>query len=347
VRVQEALKVSEQSYRELANAMPQLVWTCDAKGNTTYYNKRSVEYDPPVLMEQEWTKLFHPDDKQASLAAWTKANAEKSAYVVEHRLRMANGTYAWHLSRAAPAINPAGDVIQWYWTSTDISESKEREAHIRVLMAEVNHRAKNLLAVSLSIARQTASSSKTLAEFTADFSARLNGLSASQDLLIRQNWNGAPLYGLVHSQLGHYRDLIGSRITLSGPDLTLDPAAAQALGMALHELSTNAAKYGALSVPAGKIAIQWNVEANGTSPDFAIRWQEHCGPPVKQPKQFGFGQLVMDKMLTQRLNGHVDLEYLPAGVMWCFKTKKDDLVYRGAQVLNIDSERGKYFSNLI
>jgi PAS domain S-box-containing protein len=196
----------------------------------------------------------------------------------------------------------------------DTSERKQREEQIRLLMQEVNHRAKNVLGVVQAIARQTSQGDPA---FVRLFTERLQALSASQDLLVESGWRGVVLADLVRSQLAHFGHLIGKRILLHGPDIRLTAAAAQTVGMALHELATNAAKYGALSTESGRVEVHWSRETGGDGkPCFVLRWQERQGPPVPAPTREGFGSTVTRRMVEIGLQAEVRLDYEPGGVEW-------------------------------
>src|SRR5215468_9000759 len=145
-------------------------------------------------------------------------------------------------------------------------------------MREINHRAKNMLSVVHAIAHQTAT--RNPEGFIARFSERIQALSANQDLLVRSDWGGVEIADLTRAQLAHFADLIDSRIVMDGPRLCLKPAAAQAIGLALHELATNAGKYGALSTDKGRVRISWGIDG-GT---LTMSWTEREGPPVSKPK---------------------------------------------------------------
>jgi len=177
-------------------------------------------------------------------------------------------------------------------------------------MREINHRAKNMLSVVDAIAHQTAT--RNPEDFVERFSERIQALSANQDLLVRNEWNGVEIEDLVCAQLKLFADLIGSRIAVQGPKLRLKAASAQAIGLALHELATNAGKYGALSTDTGRVDVRW-----GTSGDiFTISWTEREGPLVSAPKRRGFGTIVMEAMAERSVDGTVDLDYVPSGVTW-------------------------------
>jgi len=211
------------------------------------------------------------------------------------------------LHRKRPGECPAASIVG---TIEDITERMEREEKTHLLMREINHRAKNMLSVVDSIAHQTAA--KNPEDFVERFSNRIQALSANQDLLVRNEWNGVEINDLVRAQLAHFADLIGSRIAVHDSTLRLNPAAAQAIGLALHELATNAGKYGALSTDSGRVDINWG-SAGGT---FTMGWTERGGPPVSAPERRGFGTVVMEAMAERSLNGTVDLDYGTSGVTW-------------------------------
>jgi two-component sensor histidine kinase len=181
----------------------------------------------------------------------------------------------------------------------DIAERKAHEEHVNLLTREVNHRAKNMLSVVSAIARQTAT--KNPEHFVERFSERIRALSVGQDLLIRNEWKGVDIEDLVRSQLAPSADIIGSRIALRGPKLRLKPAATQAVGLALHELATNAGKYRALSTNNGRVEIWWQATARL----LIMSWTENGGPPVVVPTRRGFGSTVLNTMAKHSLGGEV------------------------------------------
>jgi PAS domain S-box-containing protein len=217
----------------------------------------------------------------------------------------------------SPMYGPGGRLSGFSSIVRDISERKEQEAHLRLVMRELSHRSKNLLAVIQAMARQTARSSSDLDEFEKNYSQRLQALSASQDLIVHQNWHGAPLAELLRSILVPFVDDVETRIDLHGPSLNVTPTAAQNLALSIHELATNASKYGALSVPAGRVSLTWN-HVRGDNGDDRIRiaWVEKGGPPVKEPRRKGFGHIVIKKMIAQALDADVELVFAPDGVTW-------------------------------
>ena len=209
-----------------------------------------------------------------------------------------------------------GRAMRMVGIARDVTERRQREAHVHMLMREIAHRSKNLLAVIQAMARQTATAGGTAKDFESRFTARLEALAGSQDLLVMQDWHGASIRDLARSQLVHYADLIGQRITVEGPDLLLKPEAAQNIGLALHELSTNAAKYGALSNKTGSVRLQWALDARDGDPILRMIWEETGGPPVAPPAREGFGHKVLKRIAAHALEGKVTLDFAEGGLIW-------------------------------
>jgi PAS domain S-box-containing protein len=217
----------------------------------------------------------------------------------------------------APMHDDAGRLVGISSVNRDIGERKARERHIEFLMRELAHRSKNLLAVVQAIAGQTARNSSSVEEFQRRFSQRIFAMALSHDLLLARNWKGAAIADLVRAQLAPFADEASSRICASGPDLEIKPDAVQGITLALHELATNAAKYGALSVPDGSVAIAWEVGRSPLGePRFRMSWRESNGPPVAPPARKGFGDAVISQMAASSLRAQVTLDYAPTGVSW-------------------------------
>ena len=220
----------------------------------------------------------------------------------------------WHDLHIEPLRSDAGDVVGLTCASVDVTERKEGEAHLRLLLRELTHRSKNLLAVIQAMARQTARHTGSVETFLTQFGARLQALAASHDLLIRESWYGASLGELVRSQLGVYLDGSAPQISIDGPAIAIKPEAAQSLGLALHELAVNAAKFGALSVPTGRVAITWSRLENVDGSAVELDWRERLGPKVKTRRRKGFGSIVIERNLARALDAKVDLEFDPDGL---------------------------------
>jgi PAS domain S-box-containing protein len=259
-------------------------------------------------------KLVHPGDAERfwadRSAMLDPAGPQRSTH--EYRVQRRDGTVRWVQVSWLTYLEGAGGewrVASVVGTVFDITERKQREEREHLLFMEVNHRAKNLINVINAIAHQTAT--KDPEDFIERFSERMQALSANQDLLVRNEWRGVEIKALVRAQLAHFADLIGSRISVDGPRLRVKANAAQAIGLAVHELATNAAKYGALSTEMGHIDVRW-----GTDGEFTMSWTEREGPPVSLPRRRGFGTIVMEAMAERSVDGAVDLDYAPSGLTW-------------------------------
>jgi PAS domain S-box-containing protein len=239
-----------------------------------------------------------------------QVTGEFDRYTIEKPIRRQDGSYLWVLITSSSVRDTNGQFLYAVRVQQDITERKEREEREHLLFREMNHRAKNMLSVVDAIARQTAT--RDPEDFIERFSERIQALSANQDLLVRNEWKGVEIEDMAHAQLSHFADLIGSRIAVNGPKLRLKTTGAQAVGLALHELATNAGKYGALSTDLGRVDICW-----GTKGDtLTICWSEREGPRVPPPKRRGFGTIVMEAMTERSVDGKVDLDYRPSGVTW-------------------------------
>jgi PAS domain S-box-containing protein len=290
----------------IAYLSPDVKWL---RVNRTF--ARIVGYTPDELVCKSVQDITHPDDLESSLAEAERLRSGRAdSYELEKRYVRKDGTPVWvHITGTAVRRND-GSVDQFVAMIQDITERKEDEEREHLLMREINHRAKNMLSVVDAIAHQTATRNPD--DFVERFSERIQALSANQDLLIRNEWKGVDVEDLVLAQLLHFRDLVSTRIAIQGPKLRLKPAAAQAIGLALHELATNAGKYGALSTDSGRVDI--NSGTHGGT--FTMSWTEREGPPTSPPHRRGFGTIVLKDMAERSVGGEVDLDYAPSGATW-------------------------------
>ncbi|WP_052002661.1 PAS domain S-box protein [Microvirga sp. BSC39] len=209
----------------------------------------------------------------------------------------------------------AGRVIGAAAIFRDITERKRWEEHQRLLINELNHRVKNTLATVQSVASQTLRNSRTMEEAQRGVEERLIALSRAHNVLTQENWEGASLKDIVMGAIGPYRYDGENRVQVSGSDVRLSPQMALALAMALHELATNAVKYGALSNEMGEIRITWAVRPSADAPHFHLVWIESSGPPVVVPTRRGFGTRLIERSLAQELQGRVQLAFEPTGLV--------------------------------
>jgi PAS domain S-box-containing protein len=304
---------------QLAFDATQLGWwqydllRCVASGDARF--KEIFDVTADEISIKDLMKRVHPDDAERFWADREAAldPAGPKPYAHEYRVQRRDGGVRWVEGHGLAYFEGAGPerrAVSFGGTVQDITERKEREEKEHLLMREINHRAKNMLSVVDAIAHQTAT--RNPEDFIERFSQRVQALSANQDLLVRNEWNGVEIADLVRAQLAHFADLIGSRIAVRGPKLRLTAASAQAIGLALHELATNAGKYGALSTDTGRVDIGWGI-AGGT---LTMSWTERDGPPVSVPKRRGFGTIVMEAMAARSVDGAVQLDYAPSGLIW-------------------------------
>jgi PAS domain S-box-containing protein len=220
----------------------------------------------------------------------------------------------WFDLHVEPLRDVSGKIAGLIGAAVDNTARKEGEVHLRLLMRELTHRSKNLLAVIQAMARQTARHTGSIDAFMEQFGARLQAIAASHDLLVQESWHGASLHELAQAQLAQYLDGAGSQVVIEGPGIVLKPEAAQSLGLAIFELLDNAARYGALSVPQGRASLKWQRRSAGEGGGVEIAWTEEGGPDVPTPQQRGFGTLVIERNLARAAEAEVDLAFSPGGV---------------------------------
>ncbi len=281
--------------------------------------------------DDEYRNALHPDDRHL-MAKFHELADKQDFFTSEYRAVHPDGTVLWLRGRGQVlARGPDGKAQRMVSIVTDVTDRKAAEDHVQFLMHEISHRSKNLLMVIQSIARRTARSAGSLEEFEHRFGRRLQGLAASHDVLVAKNWQGAPLADLVRRQLAPFAEIQGSRIDLSGPDVVVTAEAAQALGLAIHELATNAIKYGALSAPAGKVSVSWALQGEAGAPrPLVLNWVEQGGPQVSPPERKGFGHVVIGEMVERSLGGKVAIEFASEGLKWRVALPASNLVEEAA-----------------
>jgi len=217
----------------------------------------------------------------------------------------------------SPIQDGFGTLVGASKVARDITERKQHKKEQQVILRELAHRSKNLLAVVQAMVRQTALHAKEIEEFRAELDGRISSLSYANDLLIQQDWRGASVEDLIKTQLRPFVDVQSDRVKTFGPFILLNAQATQQLALALHELATNACKYGALSVTDGTVRINWACQPGGdTKKKFWLRWTERGGPAVMGTEREGFGTLVLQRLTPSGLNGSAELRYKRDGFEW-------------------------------
>ncbi len=326
-RSEEALRDSEERLR-LANEAADIgTFTVDVRGGRANYSPELAAMigfpDIRTINMDDAFARVHRDDvanARAKLEAGL-SGADGGQIRGDFRFVRPGGEIRWMAwaGRVVFSEGPSGRVPERiFGACVDITERKRHEEQVELLLKEVNHRSKNMLAVVQAIARQTAATKPS--DFVERFIDRVGALSASQDLLTQSEWKGVDLDDLIQSQLAHFQDLTGSRILVDGPKLLINPAAAQSIGMAVHELATNAGKYGALSDSAGQVGISWHIQRSRCGHEtFSIEWRETGGPEVCVDERQGFGTAVTTGIIESSLDGKAQLAFEKSGLKWRFE----------------------------
>lgn len=317
----EALREREHQLRQILQAIPAAIYMTDAQGRITFFNNAAVDFSgrEPVLGSDEWCvswRLFDADGTPLPHEHCPMAvsiREEREIRGVEAIAERPDGTRVPFIPFPTPLRDENGTVVGAVNMLVDITDRKRAEDAQQALIHELNHRVKNTLASVQSIALQTWRAAPEPDQFFGKFQGRLLALSKAHDQLTQRNWTGLGVGDLLDTELAP--DLVGGRdrIACSGPDVALPPRVALALGMVLHELATNAAKYGALSCEAGRVDLGWRLEGAPGGERLHLAWQETGGPPVDAPSGHGFGMRFIRRTVTAELLGRVDLAFAPGG----------------------------------
>ena len=317
-----ALADSEAKFRVLADSMPQMVWSTLPDGFHDYYNARWYEFTGVPLGSTDgegWNDMFHPDDQARAWKVWSHSLATGDPYEIEYRLRRADGVYRWTLGRATPIRNEAGEITRWFGTCTDIEDLKQSQAGKDLLSQELSHRIKNIFAVVSSLIALSAREHPEAKAFAASARDRINALARAHEFVRPHSEVSQPMIGdtTLHTFLAAlfrpYVDASGqSRVAIEGDDATFDDQAATSVALLFHELATNAAKYGALSVAGGSVLLRTRNEGDR----FILTWTERGGPPLAgQPTRQGFGSALSALSVEGQLGGRLERRWEPGGLV--------------------------------
>ncbi len=272
--------------------------------------------------------LIHPEDWANAQAAVDIVLGQGKPYQAEFRIRRRDGQTRWCIASAAATVDASGRVLRVSGVTIDITERKEAEERQVMLAREVDHRAKNALALVQSIIRLTRS--ENIGGYVKAVEGRISALSRAHSVLAQSRWQGVALRALVEDELAPYRG-DPEKTVRGGPDILLKPAAAQSLALALHELATNAAKYGALSSPSGRVDVSWDMQGNS----LAIEWVENGGPPLTAPAVQGFGTQIIVTGIEKQLGGLVCFDWDSAGLRCSLAIPKENLSIREPAIAEI------------
>jgi PAS domain S-box-containing protein len=258
----------------------------------------------------------HPDDREMDEELYRRqVKDEIGFYSIEKRFVRKDGRVIWCAIRSSTVRDARGNFVYGVRVVQDVTERKEAEERQKLLIDELNHRVKNTLATVQSLANQTARGAASPDAFRSAFEGRLIALSQAHDQLTRRHWKSADLRGIVTGATAPYLGRAHDKIATVGEDVTVTPRAALTLALAVHELTTNAAKYGALSSPTGRIEVHWRaVRGANLPPRLWIEWREEGGPPVKVPERRGFGTRFIEGSVASELQGKAHLQFDPTGL---------------------------------
>jgi two-component sensor histidine kinase len=305
-QVEVALRESEERFHTLFELGPVAVYYCDASGAILNFNRRAAELwgREPALGDTDERfcgsyKLFRPDGSfvpheqcpMAEVISGKIPEASGTEVLIERH----DGSRVSVVVKIRPLKNERGEITGAINCFYDITERKEAEQRQHFLTSELAHRSKNLLAVVASIASSSLSGTGSLTEARKVLTHRIQALARSQSALLTGGFEGAPVAEIIRLEFEGFSD----QVKPVGPDVLLNPRVAQTFALVVHELATNATKYGALSLPNGQVAIHWSVEGTGAEARFKFQWQERNGPPVVPPARQGFGHMVIEKAAAQ------------------------------------------------
>ena len=317
------LAEAKQRFEIALRGSPIMVFTQDRDMRFTWVHNPPSGINPAFLIGKTDAKILPPEAAASFMAAKRRAIETGESQTIEANFELFGRRRSYYLLTEA-LHDDKGDAIGTTSVAVEITERKEAENQLRLLLRELTHRSKNLLAVIQAIARQTAARTKTIDDFLDRFGARLVAIGCSQDLLVADNWHGASLRTLVEQQLN--MDCSGSQIVIDGEDVMLKPEAVQNLGLALHELATNAQKYGALSNGRGSVRIHWQF---CESDQLKLTWEERGGPPVSTPERSGFGRAMIESVVGKALEGEVKLSFPAKGVRCVIMIPEAQVASRG------------------
>lgn len=334
IRAEAALSSSEARYTVLTEAMPQMVWSTLPDGFHDYYNDQWYRFTgmPYGSTDGEaWNGVFHPDDQDRAWDIWRQSLTTGDVYEIEYRLRHHNGEYRWVLGRALPVRNEADDIIRWIGTCTDIHDAKVAAEQNEILSRELSHRIKNIFAVISGLIGLSARDEPEAKGFAARLVDRIMALGRAHEFARPHSDESRPAFeqttlATMLADLMQPYQLPGhQRVVIGGDDLEVDDQAATPVALVFHELATNAAKYGALSLSDGQVVLTISKDAE----DVLVRWQELGGPPVEgPPTRTGFGSRLAELSVRQQLGGEIDRQWDREGLVVTIRLQADRLLRR-------------------
>ncbi|WP_150290543.1 sensor histidine kinase [Sphingobium estronivorans] len=315
-----AVADSDRMFRTLADTMPQMVWSALPDGYNDYFNARWYEFTGVAQGSTDgegWSAMFHPEDQPVAWKRWRHSLETGDPYEIEYRMRHHSGDYRWTLGRALPIRDGEGKIVRWIGTCTDINEQILMVEEREVIAHELSHRIKNIFSVIAGLIGLSARQHPEIRAAADDLRDRIMALGRAHDFVRPHGPNSRPdvgegrLWGILDQIFAPYRDVVGgARILFSGENPAIDDRSATPLALLFHELATNAAKYGALSVPAGRVHLLVVTEDR----EIRIDWREEGGPPPVPATAQGFGSRLMQLSIERQLGGRMRRDWRPEGL---------------------------------
>jgi len=314
-RQEKALEESERRFRSLVEGIPQMVWRADEEGRCTWVSPQWTDFTGLASADSfgwGWLDAVHPGDREAVRQSWRDA-AKTERMQGEWRLCCTDGSeHRWFQTRATPVRDDNGEVVEWLGTSTDIGGQVEMQERLELLLAELQHRVRNLLGMVRSIVRQSAEGYDDVDDYVAHLTGRIDAMARTQVMLTRKAGAAIDLEALVREELSRVAD--ENRIAITGPSVELSARAAEVLTLAVHELATNSIKYGALGCE-GRLAIRWFVTMRDKEDWLELMWEERCPEPVEASGRRGFGTELIEGRVPYELKGEGSIRIEPEGLL--------------------------------
>ncbi|NNU48855.1 PAS domain S-box protein [Rhizobium sp. WYCCWR 11279] len=317
-----AARATEQNAREVLEALPAAIYTTDAEGRVTFFNQAAVAFSgrTPVIGTDEWCvtwRLYEadgtplPHDQCPMAVSLREGRPIRGVQAIAER---PDGSLVPFMPYPTPLFDADGKVIGGINMLVDISALKDAEREQRILIDELNHRVKNTLSTVQSISAQTLRSTPEPTQFAPNFQDRIIALAKAHDLLTKRRWTGVSLGELVDQEVGPFVGPDPYRLVLDGPEITLSPRIGLALGMVLHELASNARQFGSLQGESGVVRLKWTLSKAEDGPSrLQMSWVEHGGPEVTVPSRHGFGCRLIERSITDDLDGSVKVNFPASG----------------------------------
>lgn len=308
---EQEIRDSESHFRLLSDLVPIPVWLTDADLAVRFVSRAWLAFSGRSA-EQElgtgWMDGVHPEDREHVALEFARAKESRQDFCIEHRMRRADGEYRWVFSRAAALFDPDSTFRGFVGACVDITDQKEDEARQNLLMRELDHRVKNSLAAVLAVADSTFATTTTREQFRGAFTGRLMAMAHTHTALAKGRWSGLEIAELCATVLEPLSPKAAARMSYDGDSVMVPPEAVPPLGMVLHELATNALKYGALSSPAGTVAVRWGRrDGAADGPRVEFTWDERGGPPLTLPITPGLGTILIQGLIQSELGGDIAL----------------------------------------